>query len=85
MIDIRPDNQMSRSFGSYLHVVIGGQRAFVGTMNDQASLDDLNEVDRAALSSIANQLPGVRTEIVEIEKNIALVCDGVLSLVFVRE
>ena len=86
MIDIRLESRMSRSFFvSYLHVIIGGQRAYVGTMNDQTSLDDLNEMDREALSSIAKQLTGVRTEIVEVEKNMTLVCDGIPSLVFVRE
>ena len=76
---------MGRSFASYLHVIVGGQRAYVGTMNDQTSLDDLNEMDREALSSIAKQLIGVRTEIIEVENNMTLVCDDIPSLVFVRE
>jgi len=76
---------MNRSFASYLHIIVGGQRAFVGTMNDQTSLDDLNEMDRGALSSIAEQLNGVQTEIVEIGENLALACNGIPFLVFVRD
>jgi hypothetical protein len=70
---------------SELHLVVGNRTCFVGTLNDQPTIDSLKEADRYQLEAMAKELGREDCVITEIDDlSTTLCCNGQVVAMYRR-